>query len=58
MPERYKVHICPDGTGWDAVNTAYRPRSSAAEAADGVADQLGPDDQADNSHNDRVVLSG
>ena len=57
MPERYKVHICPDGTGWGAMNAAYRPRWSAAEAADGVADQLGPDYQADNSHDDRIVLA-
>lgn len=39
------------------MNAAYQPRSSAAEAADGVAGQLGPDDQADNSHNVRIVLA-
>jgi hypothetical protein len=57
MSERYKVHICHDGTGWCAVNAAYQPIWSVAEAADSVADQLGPDDHADNSHDDRVVLA-
>ena len=48
LPRCYRVE-CEDA--------AYRLRRLDAEAADGVADQLGPDDQAQNGHNDRVVLA-
>ncbi len=41
----------------ECEDAVYRLRRSDAEAADGVADQLGPDDQAENGHNDRVVLA-
>jgi hypothetical protein len=56
MPKRYTVHICPDGTRRSLCAYRFEISKLHAEAADRAADQLGPDDQAQDGHDGRVVL--